>query len=63
MFNKLIGTKQNLLDFVKNNHLKESDLPQITQCTNCDIWHPTKELITDLDENLICRVCERFYGL
>lgn len=63
MFNKLIGTQQNLLDFLKEENLEIQDLPAIEQCANCSIWYYSKELINDLDGNPICHICERFYGL
>ena len=34
----------------------------VEACTNCSIWHRTVELKPDLDKNLICKICWRFYG-
>jgi len=63
MWTKLLGTKQTLLDFVKENDLQVKDLPAYEQCANCDIWFHGKDLIIDLDGNLICPICEKYYGL
>lgn len=65
MFRRLLGKKRNLLDFAEeqNISIEEIDISQIEECSSCSIWYYKKNLITDLDGNPICKLCERFYGL
>lgn len=65
MYNKLIGKKKTLIEFSKeqNISIEEIDLSQIEECSNCSIWHLKKNLMADLDDNLICSICEKYYGL
>ena len=65
MLTKLVGTKKNIIEFARENSMQveDIDLKEIDQCTQCDIWWYKKDLVPDLDGNLIDRKCERFYGL
>jgi multimeric flavodoxin WrbA len=65
MYTELIGTKKNLVEFAKEKGItvEEIDLSKIDQCSHCDIWRLKKDLVLDLDNNLIDKHCERFYGL
>ena len=37
--------------------------PNLSECTSCNLWLKTTQLIPDLDNNLICPQCLQFYGL
>ena len=39
------------------------DLEDLEQCTHCNIWYHSYELIPDLDDNNICKFCGSYYGL
>jgi hypothetical protein len=41
----------------------EELLEDLEQCTHCNIWWYSYELIPDLDENNICKFCCGHYGL
>lgn len=43
--------------------LESVDIRELELCSNCSIWYKHQELIPDLDDNPICKVCNRFYGL
>lgn len=43
--------------------LSECGFDPLETCSNCDIWYKKKEMLLDLDSNLICRVCFKFFGL
>jgi hypothetical protein len=40
-----------------------ADIKNLEMCSNCSIWFKTYELIPDLDNHPICKVCTRYYGL
>lgn len=35
----------------------------LEQCANCSIWYKEHELIEDVDHDLICDTCARWYGM
>ena len=39
------------------------DLEDLEQCTHCNIWWHSYELLPDLDDNNICRFCSTHYGM
>lgn len=39
----------------------DPDLLLVAQCSHCSVWN--RELITDLDDNPICRYCRDLIGL
>ena len=41
----------------------EAEVNLIETCSNCSIWFKSGELVLDLDDNPICKVCKRFYGM
>jgi hypothetical protein len=41
----------------------DADISNLETCSSCSIWYKSAELISDLDGNPICKVCNRFYGL
>lgn len=65
MYHKLIGTRKTLLEFAKENSIaiEQLDLSHVEECSDCSIWTNKNKLKQDLDGNLICSVCESFYGL
>lgn len=65
MLTKLIGTRKSIVEFARENsmQIQEIDLKDISQCTQCGIWLYKKDLILDLDGNLIDERCKEFYGL
>lgn len=38
-------------------------LEDLEQCSHCNIWYHSFELLPDLDDNNICKFCESYYGL
>jgi len=38
------------------------DLEDLEQCSSCNIWWYSYELLPDLDDNSICKFCEVRYG-
>lgn len=38
------------------------DLEDLEQCSSCNIWWHSYELMPDLDDNNICKFCENHYG-
>lgn len=38
-------------------------LEDLEQCSHCDIWYYSYQLIPDQDYNSICKFCEGHYGL
>lgn len=61
MHSRIVGTRISVKEILEDNPLE--DFSNIDTCTNCGIWWYKKDLIPDLDGNLIDKVCERFYGL
>ena len=43
--------------------LAEAETPNLTQCAHCGIWEKSGRLVRDLDDDLICTMCVRFFGL
>lgn len=41
---------------------ESEDLEDLEQCSHCNIWWHSYELMPDLDDNNICRFCENTYG-
>lgn len=41
---------------------EEDDLEDLEQCAHCNTWWHSFELMPDLDDNNICKFCERTYG-
>lgn len=62
---KLYRTNRLIGDVCEELGIEFSDeeLEDLEQCTHCNIWWYSYELIPDLDENNICRFCESHYGM
>lgn len=63
--NTIYRRKISLLEACKEYGIELEDVPLETleTCSNCSIWFKSIELVSDLDNNPICKVCRRFYGL
>jgi hypothetical protein len=45
------------IDYIDDTLLQE----KIDQCSHCNIW--SRQLIADLDDNLVCPLCAQLAGL
>jgi len=66
MLDKLLyKTRKSVLEVAAelgHNNVSLADT-ELQQCSSCGIWLYPKQLIKDLDESLICKDCETYYGL
>ena len=59
----LYKTRKSVFDFASDLSYNNCSVSEIEQCSHCGIWLKYKELVKDLDQNLICKFCLQFEGM